>query len=63
MPHSGLKPKNEKDPKGEDDFQWKMTFDGRRYLTEIEFHMIKEMYAALCMCMCAEKTIFLGKDD
>ena len=34
MPHSGLKPKNEKDPKEEDDFHWKMTFDGRRSLTE-----------------------------
>ena len=34
MPHSGLKPKNEKDPKEEDDFRWKMTFDGRRSLTE-----------------------------
>ena len=34
MPHSGLKPKNEKDPKEEDDFGWKMTFDGRRSLTE-----------------------------
>ena len=34
MPHSGLKPKNEKDPEEEDDFRWKMTFDGRRPLTE-----------------------------
>ena len=23
---------------------------------EIEFHMMEEMYAALCMCTCAEKT-------
>ena len=30
---------------------------------EIEFHVIKEMYAALLMCTCAEKTSFLGKDD
>ena len=30
---------------------------------EIEFHLIEEMYAALCMCMCAEKTTFLGKDN
>ena len=30
---------------------------------EIEFHMMEEMYAALCMCGCAEKTTFLGKDD
>ena len=22
-----------------------------------------KMYAALCMCTCAEKTIFFGKDD
>ena len=34
MPHSGLKPKNENDPKEEDDLQWKMTFDGRRPLIE-----------------------------
>ena len=27
MPHSGQKPKNENDPKEEDDLQWKMTFD------------------------------------
>ena len=25
---------------------------------EIEFHVMEEMYAALCMCTCAEKTIF-----
>ena len=30
---------------------------------EIEFHVMEEMYAALCMCTCAEKTTFLGKDD
>ena len=30
---------------------------------DIEFHVMEEMYAALCMCMCAEKTTFLGKDD
>ena len=30
---------------------------------EIEFHMMEEMYAALCMCMCAEKTTVFGKDD
>ena len=30
---------------------------------EIECHMMEEMYAALCMCGCAEKTTFLGKDD
>ena len=37
MPHSGLKPKNENDPKEEDDLQWKMTFDGRRALMEDDF--------------------------
>ena len=30
---------------------------------EIEFHVMEEMYAALRMCTCAEKTTFLGKDD
>ena len=30
---------------------------------EIEFHVMEEMYVALCICMCAEKTTFLGKDD
>ena len=30
---------------------------------EIEFHMMEEMYAALHMCMCSEKTTFLGKED
>ena len=30
---------------------------------EIEFHMMEEMYAALCMRGCAEKTTFLGKDN
>ena len=28
---------------------------------EKEFHVIEEMYAALRMRMCAEKTIYLGK--
>ena len=27
------------------------------------FHVMEEMYAALRMCACAEKTTFLGKDD
>ena len=30
---------------------------------EIEFHVMEEMYAALRLCTCAEKTTFLGKDD
>ena len=30
---------------------------------EKEFHMMEEMYAALRMRMCAEKTTLLGKDD
>ena len=30
---------------------------------EMEFHVMEEMYAALRMCTCAEKTTFLGKDD
>ena len=30
---------------------------------EIEFHVMKEMYAALRMCTYAEKTTFLSKDD
>ena len=30
---------------------------------EKEFHVIEEMYAALRMRMCAEKTIYLGKDE
>ena len=34
MPHSGQKPKNENEPKEEDDLQWKMTFDGRQSLME-----------------------------
>ena len=34
MPHSGLKPKNENEPKEEDDIRWKTTFDGRQLLTE-----------------------------
>ena len=27
---------------------------------DIELHVMEEMYAALCMCMCAEKTTFIG---
>ena len=34
MPHSGLKPKNENEPKEEDDLWRKTTFDGRRPLTK-----------------------------
>ena len=34
MPHSGLKPKNENEPKEEDDIPLKTTFDGRQFLTE-----------------------------
>ena len=34
IPHSGLKPKNENDPKEEDDLQWKTTFDIRQHFTE-----------------------------
>ena len=34
MPLSGLKAKNENDPKEEDNLRWKMTFDGRRPLME-----------------------------
>ena len=30
---------------------------------EIVFHMMEEMYAALCMCTCAEKTTVFGKYD
>ena len=30
---------------------------------EIEFHVMEEMCAALCMCTCAEKTALLGKDN
>ena len=30
MPHSGLKPKNENDPKEEDDLRCTTTIDGRR---------------------------------
>ena len=30
---------------------------------DIEFHLMEEMYAALCMCMCAKTTTFLGKDN
>ena len=37
MPHSGLKPKNENDPKEEDDLRWNTTFDGRQLLTEETF--------------------------
>ena len=28
---------------------------------EIEIHVMEEMYVALCMCTCAEKTTFLAK--
>ena len=31
MPHSGLKPKNENEPKEEDDIPLKTTFDGRQF--------------------------------
>ena len=31
--------------------------------SEVEFHMMEEIYAALCMCTCAEKMAFLGKND
>ena len=27
------------------------------------FHVMEEMYAALCMYTCAKKTTILGKDD
>ena len=30
---------------------------------EKEFHVMEEMYTALRMCMCAEKTTNLGKDE
>ena len=30
---------------------------------EIQFHMMEEMYGALRMYTCAEKTKFLDKDD
>ena len=30
---------------------------------EIEFHVMEEMYAALRLCTCEEKTTVLGKDD
>ena len=30
---------------------------------EIEFHVMEEMYGALCMCACEKKTTFVGKDD
>ena len=39
------------------------TTDPKLFKPEIEFHMMEEMYAALCMCTCAEKTTFFGKDD
>ena len=38
MPLSGLKAKNENDPKEEDDLRWKMTFDGRRPLMEDDLY-------------------------
>ena len=34
MPHSGQNPKNENNPKEEDDLQWKMTFDGGQPLMD-----------------------------
>ena len=34
MPHSGLKPKIENDPKEEDDLRWKTVLDGGRPLKE-----------------------------
>ena len=34
MPHSGLKSKNENDPKKENDIRWKMTFHGRQPLKQ-----------------------------
>jgi len=30
---------------------------------DIEFYVMEEMYAALRLCTCEEKTTFLGKDD
>ena len=30
---------------------------------EIEFHVMDEMYVALCMCAYAKKTTFVGEDD
>ena len=30
---------------------------------EIEFHVMEEKYAALCICACAKKMTFVGKDD
>ena len=44
MPHSGLKPKNEKYPKEEDDFQWKMTFDGRWPSIGCIVYYLKKMF-------------------
>ena len=38
------------------------TTDPKLSKPEIEFHVMEEMYAALRMCTCAEKTTFLGKD-
>ena len=38
MSLSGLKAKNENDPKEEDDLRWKMTFHRRRPLTKMTFH-------------------------
>ena len=34
IPHSGQKPKNENEPKEEDDLQWKMTFVGKQPLMD-----------------------------
>ena len=57
----------------EDDLKQKTNIDGilltldlkfyQLSKPEIEFHVMEEMYAALCMCTCAKKTTFLGKDD
>ena len=40
---SGLKPKNENDPKEEDDLRWNTTFDGRRPLTEDDLFTADEL--------------------
>ena len=50
MPHSGLKAKNENDPKEEDDLQWKTTFNGRRpsmeYANEDDLKIKKNLHIA-----------------
>ena len=48
------------------DSQAQLTPDRKFYRLprpEIEFHVMEEMYSTLCMCMFAEKTTFLGKDN